>query len=1499
MMQEVISGVELSPSQKRVWNLQKLGFPLYNQLKATLSTAQVADAEQLLAAIENLALQHEILKTQFSQVSGSLYPLQASGADLCGSISYHEDGNQTVEVVADAIATIADPGNTENWKVILVQEVDVYKLHLIASPIISDKYSLIRFLDDLQQLQFGHDTAAEMEEILPFTQYSEWHNSILAEAIENDETEPFYSELQDALAGNTLSFEKSAQMDPTHFQYSTKSRVVTGQLLQKLNDYVASREELGVSGLLFSCWQVMLWYYLDQPERMMAAVNLNGRSYEAFNEIFGLLGQTIPFELEVNGDTGFEEYSAQLTQLLEEQIDRQELFHRDEDTQEASNPGAILPYQFDVTEGADANQFTDVVVQDYSEPFKLKMSFEEGADAIKLNLDYAHAFIDPEGVDETLRIYEELLDFAISNPDTALTDLFYPTDIAIDRHIVAVPDHQAKDIVSLFEAQVAQNPDLLAVSFQEKDLTYRELNNHAKQFAHWLINEQRISQGDVVAVKLKRSEYMVAILLGILKTGAAYLPLSFDIPDKRLAYVLENSSAVLLISHEEEPELNDGYAVLNADLKQQIFTTTIQYNPDVRIDGQNRAYVIYTSGSTGAPKGVEISHHSLLNYVNWFNKVYEIKSSDKTILFSSVSMDLCYTGLWTPILGGASLVIFPEDDFFDSQRFIAHLRDQKITYLKATPSHFNMIVNDPQFTSAVADFSLRLMVLGGEKINTNDIAQYYEIRPDVTFVNHYGPTETTIGVLTHTFDQAGFEDFSSQPVIGKPIDGVNVCIVDAQQRVVSPGIKGEIAIMGAALALGYLNDPELTSSKFIPAPFAEGQKMYLTGDLGRQLADGSIAFIGRKDTQVKVRGYRVDLTEVEMAIRQHTTVLSAAVVQSENSAGDLQINAFYKAEVALEEGELKTFLADHLPDYMIPAAFKQLDDFPLTKNGKTDYQRLKKYEIGHRSNAYVAPENEVETQLVEIWKEVLDKAQISVTDSFLEIGGHSLKAVQMLSRIHQQMHVKIDLKTIFECKDIRNLAGEILQTKTSTYSPIPQQDERVSYDLSLNQKRLWVLDQFEHSKIAHNRPSGYRFENLDVEVFRKAFLAIIDRHESLRTNIVTIAGGPQQVIREVNPNCFEYIDLSNDAERERKVEAIHEAETNTPFDLANDSLIRAKLIRVDETGFLFLFTLHHITSDGWTIQVITKEMTLLYEKFLAGEPSPLEPLRVQYKDFAAWQNGLISGGGYQQHQDFWASNLSGNLSRLALPTDFPRSTVKSYQGGYMDLLISRSETDQLVAQSNEAGGSLFMSLLTLANVLLYHWTNDEDIIIGTVDAGRNHPDLEDQVGFYINNLVLRNEVNADFTYGELLQSVTQNTLEVFKYKDYPFNKILEDLKIKRDLSRYPIYDVVLSLQNADPTAFKLGAHEGDLSNASHHDTGFVQSVFDLIFDVRQSDEGLRIIFYYNSDLFRQETITSVRDALSRIIQLVTQDASRPLEQILSEAGEIQRSAKEDFFAGEF
>ncbi len=1044
-----------------------------------------------------------------------------------------------------------------------------------------------------------------------------------------------------------------------------------------------------------------------------------------------------------------------------------------------------------------------------------------------------------------------------------------------------------QSIPQRFEQQVSRYPDRLSVKTKNHQLSYAALNKVANRVARALL-AQRGEGAESIALLLEHDASMIAAILGVLKAGKVYVPLDPSFPYGRNEYILEDSQAGLIITNNENRSLAESlsenrHSLINID---EINATLSDENVDLPISADNLANIIYTSGSTGQPKGVVQNHRNLLNVAMRYTNGLQISAEDRLTLLQSYSVAGSVSNMLGALLNGASLSPYniKEEGLIGLADLLI---EEEITVYHSVPTVFRQFANT--LTGKEEFPGLRLVRLGGEPVHPEDVQLYKKYFPsDSIFVNSYGASEAA-SVLRYCVDKDTEISDAVVPV-GYPLGDVEILLLDDEGAAVGANHVGEIAIKSRYTSPGYWRRPDLTRATFTTDPQDEGERIYRTGDLGYIQPDGCLVVTGRNDFRVKIRGFRIEVAEIELALRGLSKVKEAAVVAHEDQRSEKQLVAYVVPRLGQVPAmsELRDFLKDKLPDYMVPSAFVVLDALPLTPNGKLDRLALPAPDLARPEldTNFVAPRNALEEQLVEIWVEVLGVAQVGAHDDFFELGGHSLRATQLLSRVREVFQVELPLLSLFEEPTIAGFAERIDEARRGaqgpTAAPLVPASRDAQLPLSFSQQRMWLLDQLEPGSPTYHISHALRLSGtLEVEALKRSLKEIVSRHEALRTTFAAVDGEPVQVISAAMDTKLPVEDLSGlpQAEREAETKRLALEEKRRPFDLERGPLFRARLLRLGEEEHVLLISMHHIVSDGWSMGVFWRELGALYGAFSSERPSPLPELPIQYADYALWQRQWLRGELLDEQLGYWKEQLA-ELPALELPTDHPRPAVQSHRGARRSLTLPESLTQALKKLSRQEGTTLFMVLLGALQVLLSRYSGQEDIAIGTPIAGRTRAETEELIGFFVNTLVMRTDLSGDPSFREVLSRVREMSLGAYDHQDLPFEKLVEELQPERDLSRVPLSQVFFALQNVPQQALKL---PNLVLEQQKVESGAVK--YDLSYFLSEEEQGVKGRLVYNADLFDDATIERMLGHLQTLLRGIVEEPDRHLSELplLSEA----------------
>lgn len=1059
----------------------------------------------------------------------------------------------------------------------------------------------------------------------------------------------------------------------------------------------------------------------------------------------------------------------------------------------------------------------------------------------------------------------------------------------------------------IFEKNAVKFAGKIAVKEDNASISYSQLNTFADKLAGTLL-AAGLHRGDIVSVLMPSGIHWVTSMLGIFKAGLIYLPLSNAYPDKRIRDIYAHTKfKVLLVTPDSLPRaqalMNETDAPESAILVCRENGQLQWFNPDSRkkeaaetdndrtedirspqdLSSDDIGYIIYTSGTTGAGKAIAGCHKGLAHFINWQIREFAPGENCQVAQLASMVFDASFRDVFLPLSLGGTLHIADESTRQNAALLVQWLSDRAITLMHSVPSVWKLIMKQVEGEPAMAALLHRLqyIFLAGEPLYAKDIMKWRSLMGSQTeIINLYGTSETTMAKTFYRVNTLPVDPTQILPV-GKPIDNTAIAII-YQNRLCRTGELGEIYIKTRYWTLGYYKDANLTRSVFVQNPLVTDREdiVYKTGDLGRYLEDQNIEVIGRVDDQVKVNGMRVELGEIEKAVL-HVPGISETVIKTRQDAeGSNEIICYYTNKDITAES-IRSFLRTELADSFIPSYYVYMSAFPLNINGKVDKKALPDpEEINGRTIGYEPPENPTEARMEKIWNEVLNKQQVGRNESFFMTGGNSLKAIRVISRISKEFKIQIKVAEIFNHQTISQLSSLIDRLTGGASEEIPLCPLREYYELSHAQKRLWTLCQLDQDSYAYHIPQAFLLEGpLDIDALRHSLEKVIDRHEILRTNFISLPGGPGQMVHPAGslPSPLIVTDLSLVADQEAALKVLLRQSSVKPFDLSADRLLRAELYRLSETKHIFFLNIHHIITDEWSAEILFRELLEVYSAITTGKEVRLVPLKIQYKDFAHWHNERLRQPAYQEHQIYWLSQLNGNVRELALPQDFSRPELRTAAGGTVEVYLDRSVSRQLqeLALKNNTGP--YSLMLAAINVLFNQITGHEKIIVGSPWTCRTLQELEPQIGFYVNTLPLCVKTDPEETFLQLLNKVKEVVSQAGKYQDYPFDRLLEDMKLKRKANRSPIFDIGFTWHDDAHSLQK------DLSFAvTPYKLDFTGVKADLWFHGSMEEDKMHLSLEYSKDIFRESTAQLLLDSLKNTLMSVAQRPEAAIRHVSAE-----------------
>jgi amino acid adenylation domain-containing protein/non-ribosomal peptide synthase protein (TIGR01720 family) len=1449
----------LSFSQQRLWFLDQLrpGDPEYNSALA-LRLLGPLDVPALTGALRLLVARHESLRTTFHEVDGDAVQVVHPPHEV--ALPVLEVPRRDVDrVLAQEYARPFDLRTGPLLRALLVrQDTEDHVLVVCVHHVVTDGWSMGVLTEELAVL---HNAAARGETaVLPelplaYADFAAWQRERLSGAVLEEHLEHW----KRTLAG-VVPLELPTDR-PRPAERSTAGAVreftVPLEVAKRLAD-LARASDTTLFSVLLAASHVLLARYSGQDDVAVGTV-VQGRNRPELQRVVGFFVNTLVLRSTVDRSATFRELLGRVSGTVLDAFAHDEVpFERVVDAVGAERDASRNPL-FDVmvllhSAPPATSSFAGLAVEDAgvdrgSSNFDLSLEFHESGGELGGVVEYSTDLFDAGTVDALVGHLTTLLTAVAHHPDTRVAALPLVGEderrrLLVEWNATDVPV-PATTVVDVFEATAAAHPERTALVFRDTSLTFAELDARAERLARDLVR-RGAGPERVVAVVLPRSAESVVALLAVLKAGAVHQSVDPGLPAERIALLLRDTDPVVV--------LRDADAPAGAPA------------PDrPRPSPENAAYVVHTSGSTGTPKGVVVEHRALMNLLTDHRAVFGTRPM-RVALTAALSFDTSWEG---PLLlaDGHELHLLDDDVRLDPEALTRYVRERRVDFLDLTPSYLRQLL--PAGLLA-GDHRPRHLMLGGEALGESLWRELSGIT-GTTVHNYYGPTETTVDAVRTTVT-------GDRPLIGRPLANLRAHVLDEDLAPAPTGVPGELFLAGPQLARGYLGRPGQTAERFVPDPFgAPGSRLYRTGDLVRWTADGRLDYRGRVDEQVKIRGFRVEPGEVEAALLAHPAVGQAAVVAREDGPGGARLVAYTVAAGAATPApaELRDLLGRSLPDYLVPSAFVALDRLPLTRHGKLDQRALPAPDPAAERERHVAPRDDVERLVTEVWAEVLGLDRVGVEDNFFALGGDSILGIRITSRLRAALGTDVPARLLFTAPTPARTAAALARTRGERpQSAVPAADRDRPLPLSSGQQRLWFLDQFEPGSTEYVSPTVLRLRGeLDADALDTALTALVERHESLRTTFDTVDGVGTQVVHPPHGVRVPLLDLSAATDRDGALRELLAQEASHPFDLRGGPLLRTRLVRLAPGEHVLVLVLHHIVTDGWSSGVLLRELSAFYTAAVRHEDAALPALPVQYADFALWQRDRLSGPLLDDQLGYWRRQLDA-VPPLELPTDRPRPVVRTRNGALLEFSVPAGTTAALRALSRGQDGTLFMTLLAACQSVLARWSGQDDVAVGTVVAGRERPELEGLIGFFVNTLVLRSAVDVTRPFVDLLRDVRATVLDAFAHQDVPFDRVVEDLQPVRDTSRTPLCQVAVLLHNTP------GGNPG-LPGLRVEEIAppVVTATFDLLVQFQESGDGLDAVINYNTDLFDAATAERLAGWLRLVLDGVAADAARPVREL--------------------
>ncbi|WP_400193667.1 amino acid adenylation domain-containing protein [Hymenobacter sp. B81] len=1501
----------LSHAQQRLWLVNQLDQDQYSyNMTAVYAIDGVLNPAALDHALRQLVGRHEILRTVFLTEAGE--PRQrVLPADSARGLRYDDwrgrglDQGAALAQAQQDFKTVFDLARGPLLRTRLIQLADQqFVLVLVLHHLVADGWSADILIGDLFAYYRAaqHSVAAELAPLaLQYKDFAVWHNQELSGARAEQLRAYWTSQFADAVPVLELptDFARPARRSQRGAALEIEIDAATTAGLKQLS---ARRGATLFMGLLASV-KALLYRYTGQQDLVVGTV-VSGRDHSDLEEQIGFYVNTLALRTRFDAAASFEQLLDQVKDNTLAAFEHQAYpFDQLVDDLSIGRELSRSPL-FDVlvvlqNNGGGDDAFAGLpelriagadVAQEYSKFDLTVEAWENAAGTLTVALEYSTDLFTPARIGRMAGHYTQLLRAIVADAQTAVAALDY-LPAAEQTELLALAGEAGAvlavdTIPALFEQVAAQHAAATAAVDENRALSYQQLNAEANQLADCLRRRYRVGAEDIVVVAMTRRVEFVTVILAALKAGGAYLPLEAATPAGRVAELLAETGARVLIT--DQPDLleilgNTQPCLGIDDLDLSQFSAENQPNPG--LNASSLAYLMYTSGSTGKPKGVMIEHQGVVRLVR--DTDYTGYGPGQRLLQTgSLAFDAATFEIWGPLLNGGQVHLLSLTHLLDTQRLRAIIQEHGITQAFFTTSWFNQLADEAPGLFA----GLQRVLTGGEKMSVGHVRRVQQHCPGLEVVNLYGPTENT-ALSTYCLVPAPAPEHIP---LGRPIARSTAYVVDGRGRLVPPGVAGELWLGGPGLARGYWQDEARTARQFVANPFGQG-RLYRSGDVARWREDGQLEFLGRLDDQVKIRGFRVEPDGIAGVLRSFEGVADAAVLVHADAAGDKLLAGYYVATQAVTPAALKAYLQEQLPAYMVPALLLPLPALPLNRNGKLDKQALPDIQplLSQAAAGRQQPTTATEAQLLAIWESVLGRGGLGTTDNFFEVGGNSLKAVRILARIQTELHRNLGLAAFFQGPTVQQLAAAIDQQPAAPLAGIAPAAPAARYEVSRAQKRLWIMDQLEAERAAYNICGAYvPAEELTAPLLSEALRRLLARHEILRTCFVEDGGQPYQHISPAEGLALPLTvtELSADEDFAEAVQLALDQEQTHEFALDQLPLLRLCLIAAPGQQALVL-NLHHIIGDGWSLQLLLDELAAHY-RAAQGRADALPALPIQYKDYAAWHNEQLASPAFEAHRQYWVQKLGAPDARPELPLDRPRAALRSYACEVLLFELSAPQAEALRRLCRAHDASLFTGLQALVKAWLNQYLRNGDVTVGTTTAGRDQPELAGQIGCYVNVLALRTRFAAGASFRELLTTVREDTLEAFEHQAYPFDLLIEKLNVRRDLSRNLLFDVMLTYLDgfegddpADGLGWRDWRPDGQESTNKYDLT--------LAFQSRPGG-GIAGELTYATDLLLPATAAALQTALLDLLDQVLEQPDQPLNQLPTAALSEAVSLEDDF-----
>lgn len=1412
----------------------------------------IVDIDALKGSFERLIDRHEAFRTSFHIVDNQI--VQYISNEIQIDFDYMTLGNHKLDVV---LQESIRPFSLSAAPLVRIRIIEVdkmeYALFIDMHHIISDGVSLNHFINELFTLYAGNGISQFEPIEIHHKDFVEWQKT-LYEQQKMNENENYWLQSMKELPEFQLPYDylKTNQISFEGTTVECELRKGSGRKIQELAMSFGCTPYV----VLLSIFNIVLSKYTKQIDVVIGTA-INGRKFKELHNTIGMFTQTVPLKASVEADKT-------VKQLMNEVKDRvfTAIDHQEYEAEKLLELLDVFPNKsknlFDVvftfeTKGNLLKNVNGLTIQEHSlsfnyTKFDLVFSVTDRDGEYTLELQYNTKLFKQSTVERIATYFRNVFEHIETYKNIGEIELITSDErnkLLHEFNLTTVNYPTEKSIVEHFAQVVRQYPNKNAILCKDKKLTYKQLDERATNLAIELI-ENGVKRSDLVAIVMESELDLIVAMLGSLKAGAAFLPIDPKYPTKRIKYILNDSQSKILITKQAFTDVEYSTPTLlieELELDQKVRDHTLP-----RIQKTDLAYVIYTSGTTGNPKGVMVEHHSLVNLCFWHNEEFMVSEEDHASKYAGVGFDATIWEIFPYLIKGASLYMIKEQEKLNMHEINEFFEKNHIT-ISFLPTPIG-----EQFIK-LENHSLRLLLLGGDRLK-EFIPKPYRI------VNNYGPTENTVVTTSYLVEQN-----ETNIPIGKPISNTKVYILDANQKLQPIGVPGELCISGESLARGYVNNPQLTSEKFVENPFNRKERMYKTGDIVKWNEDGTITFLGRNDNQTKIRGNRVEISEIEAALLRNKEIESVVVIATEEEQRSRVLVAYITTRNEIDVKTLRKDLKSELPHFMVPSHFIVMDEILLTVNGKVDLNKLPKVRSHENHWAQSRPKTELERQIYELWRTVLKIDDFGIDADFFELGGDSLKAVYLLGDIREKLNLESTVSEIYENSTVESYAM-LLEPKKHFIHEIEMYADDVEnidgvYPLGSSQKRIFILDYFNESSTLYNMPSIYKVKGrLEVEQVEKAMKQLIVRHESLRASFYIEDNEFVQIINDQIEYQVENIVLNGENEKSVISSLIK------PFDLRKAPLLRTAVVEIQKDEYLLFFDMHHIICDGVSMEILLQEFFDLYQGKL------LPNLNRSYTEFITWQHQYYKSDSLIRQRRFWEEKLAGYHNYDVVPIDFPRDTNENVDSNVIGFSLSQEVHERLVALTKEFRCTPSVLLTAVYGVLLHKYSNRNDIIIGCVTAGRQHPNVKQIVGMFTNTLPIRYFIDSEKGFVDFLHSANQNMVNAFDNQDYQFEDMIDHLKIKRVVGKVPLIDTLFQFQNLQLN----NASQSNLQIESY-DIDVKSSKFDLEIYVQQTGQTIEFSINYRNSLFKEESISNLIKDYKRLVEIIIENPYKKIKNI--------------------